>query len=67
MRQLRFDRTKHRYARLSDGSVEPLYSDDPGKPRFFRKTEFGWWYLDFSRHDTPINLRITEFMEDNGK
>jgi len=59
MTQLRFDRTKHRYARLSDGSVEPLFSND----RSFRKTEFGWWYLDFARG----HLRITEFMEENGK
>lgn len=59
MTQLRFDRTKHRYARLSDGSVEPLFSDD----RSFRKTEFGRWYLDFPRG----NLQITEFMEDKGK
>lgn len=73
MKQPVFDSNKHRYARLQDGTVEPLYCGDGkgglnlSEPRNFYKAEFGRWYLDFSRfHGGAIclmHMRIVEFLE----
>ena len=75
MKPLVFDPKKHRYARLSDGTIEPLfYSDGKGgldltKPRWLCKAEFGRWYLDFDRFVdcntvALMHMRITEFLEE---
>lgn len=75
MKPLVFNRTKHRYARLSDGSIEPLfYGDGKGgldltAPRNFYKAEFGRWYMDFAMRCwdgsvTLLHYRITEFLEE---
>lgn len=74
MKALVFDPKKHRYARLSDGSIEPLfYGDGKGgldltEPRNFYKTDFGKWYLDFDNFygmaTCLMHLRIVEFLEE---
>lgn len=74
MKQLVFDRKKHRYARLSDGSIEPLfYGDGKGgldltAPRNFYEVGSGRWCMDINRvYGITIclmHLRITEFLEE---
>lgn len=68
MKALVFDPKKHRYARLSDGSIEPLFYGDGTEPRNFYKAEFGRWYLDFDNFygmaTCLMHLRITEFLEE---
>lgn len=69
MKALVFDPKKHRYARLSDGSIEPLFYGDETEPRNFYKAEFGRWYMDFAMRcwDGTVALmhyRITEFLEE---
>lgn len=74
MKALVFNPKKHRYARLSDGTIEPLFfGDEKGgfdlnEPRTFYKAEFGRWYLDFDRFYGMaiclMHLRIVEFLEE---
>lgn len=69
MKQLTFDRKRHRYAKLSDGTIEPLFYGDGTESRNFYKAEFGRWYLDFDRYYEDgivamMHLQITEFLED---
>ena len=67
MKALVFDPKKHRYARLSDGTIEPLFYSG-NEPRNFYKAEFGRWYLDFDRFYGAaiclMHLRIVEFLEE---
>lgn len=67
-----FDKKKHRFARLEDGTIEPLYHPN-GKPRNFYKDEFGEWRMDFDRYVETEGMKaqmymdelITEFLEEN--
>ena len=74
MKALVFDPKKHRYARLSDGTIEPLFFSD-GKggldltaPRNFYQDEDGTWYLEFDKFRGItvflMHLWITEFLEE---
>ena len=62
-----FDKKKHRFARLEDGTIEPLYYPDGGKRNFY-KDEEGKWRIDFDRHGPGICMYmselITEFLEE---
>lgn len=74
MKPLVFDPKKHRYARLSDGSIEPLFFSD-GKggldlthARNFYEVGSGRWCMDINRvYGITIclmHLRSTEFLEE---
>lgn len=62
-----FDKKRHRFARLEDGTIEPLYYPD-GEKRNFYKEEDGKWRMDFDRYGTGICMSmsetITEFLEE---
>lgn len=64
---LEFDPKRHRYAKLEDGRITPLFFPN-GKggmnlnaPRYFDKDDDGRWYL-FDAI-TPCRYRIVEFLE----
>ena len=63
----RFDKKKHRFARLEDGTIEPLYYPD-GEKRNFYKDEDRKWRMDFDRYGSGIRMYmselITEFLEE---
>ena len=64
---MKFDRKRHRFAKLEDGSIEPLYYKD-GSMRHFYKDEDGEWIMDFDRYIGGclcyMTMKITEFLEE---
>lgn len=62
-----FSPSKHKYALLEDGTIEPLYYESNGEIRDFYEDE-GNWYFDFDRYNGNnqqmlMHLRIKEFLE----
>ena len=66
-----FDKNKHKFAKLEDGTIEPLYYQN-GKRRNFYKDEYGEWRMDFDRFQISDGMEammymselITEFLEE---
>lgn len=65
---LAFDKKRHKFALLEDGTVEPLYYSNGGKRNFY-KDEEGEWRMDFDRYAGGIQMYmselITKFLEEN--
>ena len=63
---LTFIPSKHKYALLEDGTIEPLYYEFNGEKRDFYE-DGGNWYFDFDRYNgnqqVLMHLRIKEFLE----
>ena len=61
------DAKKYKFARLEDGTIEPLYYSN-GEPRHFYKDEDGKWRMDFDRYAGAMQMYmselITEFLEE---
>ena len=66
-----FVKGRHRFARLEDGTIEPLYYEN-GERRGFYKDENGKWCMDFDRFfdangccgQMLVHEGIVEFLED---
>lgn len=64
-----FNKNKHKFAKLEDGSIEPLYYKD-GRKRNFYKDEDGYWCMDFDRRIEymrgaailSLSMKIVEFL-----
>lgn len=67
----KFNKKKHKFAKLEDGTIEPLYYPD-GNPRFFYKGNDGKWRMSFDRYVETDGMKaqmymdelITEFLEE---
>lgn len=67
----KFNKKKHKFAKLEDGTIEPLYYPN-GKPRFFYKGDNNKWRMTFDRYIESDGAKahlymdelITEFLEE---